>query len=108
MHTNANELLLYLDNEGRLYPQVRAIQRNLVNKIADGKYDGTLAPRMWLYVVDSASKMYRKDFGTSSGRGNHAFAKKVRDEVATAMARRFEREAALGEHAHYLQKKYLR
>lgn len=58
------DLDLYAENESALYPQKQAIIADLRKKLAAGKYDHSLAPKLWMYWVDAAAKRYReKDHG---------------------------------------------
>lgn len=57
------ELELYIDNTEPLYRQSQAIQQNLLRKMAGGRYDHRLAPKLWLYLVDEGARRYVKEYG---------------------------------------------
>jgi hypothetical protein len=58
----ARELELTTANESQLYGQIQSIQKNLINKIANGTYDHGLASKGWQHVTDRAAKLYEKQF----------------------------------------------
>jgi hypothetical protein len=57
------ELVLYADNTGSLYPQKEAIMKNLTRKWRKGVYDSELADKLWLYWATAAAKSYAQEFG---------------------------------------------
>ncbi len=57
------ELALYIDNDGQLYPQKKAIIENMKRKVERGEYDPKLAVKGWLHWVDAGAKKYCKEFG---------------------------------------------
>ncbi len=57
------ELALYIDNDGQLYPQKKAIIENMKRKIERGEYDPALAVKGWMHWVDAGAKKYCKEFG---------------------------------------------
>lgn len=59
----ARELYLVADNEGRLYPMRQAIEANLTKKMNKGIFDADKAIEAFYYLMDAASKQYKKDFG---------------------------------------------
>jgi hypothetical protein len=85
----ADELKLYLENDGDLYrQQFMPIIKNLMRKHRKGIYDPTLAPKLWMYLVDRAAKKYYEDGMAHQDMvdWNKAFPKKVREEVAKKLA----------------------
>jgi hypothetical protein len=99
-----DELLLYLDNDAYTYRQVTSIIENLRKKITKGRYNHTLAPKLWTYAADTASQRYLKDGSREDiafakrGTGTQAFSAEVRREVGKYLAWRFIRQAQDGEH----------
>ena len=83
----ADELLLHIDNVERLYRQRLAIEDMLRRKALKGKYDGALAPKAFLYVVDVGARDYRKENRMVGG-----FNPATRLLVAKDLTRRFEGE----------------
>jgi len=102
----ARELHLYTENDGDLHRQQHEpIRRNLVNKMAEGKYEHHKAAKLFGYLADSASKKYAKDHGSGKG---HQFDPATRRAAAKAMADQFHDEATAGDHDHLLQKKHIK
>ena len=81
------ELDLYIENTAELYPQKKAILRNIEAKIARGSYDAELAPKLWLYWVDAGAKMYAKEFADER-MWKVIYPKSLRLELARRIARR--------------------
>jgi hypothetical protein len=99
----ATELLLYIENESDLSPQGpsgqgRSIAQNLLRKMAKGKYDHALAPKLWLYLVESGGKRYSKEFGGGEREWSRTFTPATRDVVAQALADQFRDAVAAGEY----------
>jgi len=61
----ARELMLYAENESKLYNQLQSIIKNVIRRINNGTYDQKLAPKLWRYWADAANKAYMKEFATS-------------------------------------------
>ncbi len=99
----AQELKLYTENEGSLHNQQEAIVKNLVTKMAQGKYDHELAVQAFMYFAESGAKKYAKDFG---GVWHQMFPVPVRQAAATKWRDEFEDQAKDGEFDHLLPKKY--
>lgn len=94
------ELGLYIENEGKLQPQFKSIITNLDRKVKAGKYDGKLAPKLWLYLVDNAAVMYQGRGGTAQ-EARRQFPTAVRKVIAERLAREYEDEAReRGLHIH--------
>lgn len=100
----ADELLLYLDNDEPTYRVTQAVQKNTAKKMRDGLYNHALAEKGWTHVADRGSERYKKEIGmegipyASRGTGAYAHSAKVRREVGAFMAWRFGRDAQTGEH----------
>ena len=62
---DVRELELYAENTAELYPQFQSIIKNLQRKIAKGRYDPKLAPKLWRYWYDAAAKRYKAEFGST-------------------------------------------
>jgi hypothetical protein len=104
MSHEATELKLFIDNDGDLYRQMRtSIDRNLITKKARGIYQHDLAVKGFGYLAEAGAKKYAKEFG---GTWHQMFTPAVRREVAEALTRNFEGEAALGNYDYLLPKKY--
>lgn len=98
----AQELVLYIENDGDLYRQQnQPILRNLANKAAQGKYDHQKAIKLWLYLMDNGAKKYAKEFG---GTWNTMFPVAARKEAAKVFADDFEANWRAGEYRSYLTK----
>jgi len=77
------ELELYMENESRLYRQKQDIIKNIMRKMKGGKYNHSLAPKLWMYWVDEGAKMYVREFG---GDVKTMFPKQLREELAKEIA----------------------
>lgn len=79
------ELDLYIENEGSLYAQKKAIFANLQKKAKAGTYNPVLAAKLWAYWVEEGSKRYRKEFGGSPT----MFPPHLRNTLAVTLERRY-------------------
>ena len=61
-HAEQVELALYVENEGDLYPQKKAIIENMKRKVERGEYDPKLAVKGWLHWVNAGAAKYCKEF----------------------------------------------
>lgn len=101
---DADELLLYLDNDEPTYRQVQSVQKNLAKKMRDGLYSHKLAEKGWTHAADFASARYAKEIGRDGievpnrGSGSYAHSAPLRREVARYLAWRFVKDAQSGEH----------
>lgn len=101
------ELELYINNDAQLYrSRLQPIQKNLITKMAQGKFDPKLAIKLFMYVVDEAAKKYVKEFDAPDAQWNKVFDKKTRIAVATSLAINFKDEADDGNYDDLLPKKY--
>lgn len=91
------ELALYMDNEYSIYNQKKSIIANLMRKMKSGKYDPTLAPKLWAYWVESGAKAYAKEFDSASN-WSKMFPKPLRDSLAAELAKDEEEKIKNGEY----------
>jgi len=108
MHA-ATELLNYINNEGALYErQTYPILKSLVAKRARGEYKHDLAVKAFGHLVESGAKKYTQEYeyGSSNPPWHKLFDASTRKQVAEALTRYFETEAALGNYDYLLPKKY--
>lgn len=85
--TEARELQLFIENDGKLYrQQTQAIHRNLSRKHKQDKYDHALAPKLWKYLADNGAKEYTKEYDTTGFVSFGIFTPDMRREVAQSMA----------------------
>jgi hypothetical protein len=102
----ADELVLWLDNDGDIYRQrYIPIVKNMVRKKAQGKYDRNAAVKGWMYAVDDAAKSYVREV-RSEYKWHDLFPKSVRERAARELRDRFERDYADGQWDEYIPKKY--
>ena len=83
----AYELLLHIYNTEGFYRQMLVIDSAMRRKGMKGKYDGSLAPKAFLYVVDAAARDYRKENSMVGG-----FNPATRLMVAKQLTQRFEND----------------
>jgi hypothetical protein len=103
----ANELLLFIENDADLYRQQHVpIQKNLMRKIAVGKYDQAKAEKLFMHLVENGAKFYAKNYGDKSTPWHKMFTMKDRKAVAKQLAYQFKMEADNGEHDDKIPKKY--
>jgi hypothetical protein len=76
-------LRLYAENESQLYNQKVSILKNVARRLKNGTYDAALAPKLWMYWVDNAARMYEKKFGTP---GSKIFDRATREHLAHELA----------------------
>ena len=79
---HVRELELYADNTSELYAQKCAIIKNLSRKIDRKVYNPALAPKLWRYWIDTAARLYAREFGVSC----NIFSVADRTEVARLFA----------------------
>jgi hypothetical protein len=81
----ADELKLYIDNDGQLYrQQTESIIKNLKKRLANGTYNRGLAEKLWGYLTEAGAKKYAKEFGSESP-WNKMFSVSDRKAAAKAM-----------------------
>jgi len=105
--TESDELKMFIDNDADLYrQQFIPMIKNLMTKRAQGKYNGALAVKLFMYLVDNGAKKYAKEHGSPGQKWNDMFPKKDRLECAKEFVEEFEGEADLGNYDEYIPKKY--
>lgn len=83
----AKEIELYLENDEDLYrQQFLPIIENIKRKMKSGRYDHSLAPKLWMYFVDNGVKKYIKEFGSPGNRIDTILTKKDRMTLAQKLA----------------------
>ena len=98
---------MFLTNDAQIYrSRLQPIYKNLVTKMAQGKYDDKLAVKAFMYAVDDAAKKYTKEYDAPGAKWTNVFDKKTRMAVATTLAFEFKDEADLGNYDDMLPKKY--
>lgn len=104
---DATELRIFIDNDADLYRgQFTSIIKNLMTKIGQGKYDRTLAVKLFMYLVDAGAQKYTKEYGGAGTKWHDQFPKKTRELVAASLRDTFEIEASLGNYNNLLPAKY--
>lgn len=95
--TAANELVLYLDNDAALdRQQKQSIIANLTKKFKKGTYNHAMAPKIWMYLVESAAKKYVKEFGSTGDKWHDLFNIPTRKLAAKELADRWYANAKAG------------
>lgn len=99
------ELVLFIENDADLHRQmfIPAV-KNLVNKMAAGKYDHAQATKLFNYMATEGAKRYAKEFGRP-GDEKIVFNPATRMAAAKELADTFHDEATLGNYDKYLNKK---
>lgn len=94
----ARELVLFTTNDGALWgpgnTQGAAIRQNLDKKIKSGKLDLTKVPKLFEYLMTSASNAYAKEFGSRGDTGSSMFNAATRRLAAKEMAQEYLDELA--------------
>lgn len=86
----ATELVLFAENDGDLYLQIkRPIELNLFKKFKAGKYNRELAVKAWMHLTEAAAKKYAREFA-SPGEWNMIFTPATRRMAAIEMRDSFE------------------
>lgn len=97
-----DDLLLFAENDWKVYDQMRAIQKNLAKKMQKGTYEHSKAITGWMHAANHGSQEYKKQIGVEGidmyarGTGSHAFSPAIRKAVAAAMAWKFLSDAQMG------------
>ena len=103
----AQELKMYVDNDGDLYrQQTQPIFKNLITKMARGDYDHDKAVLLFMYLAENGAKKYAQEFGGDSREWHTMFPINIRRAVAITWRDEFERSAKEGEYDHLKPKKY--
>lgn len=91
------ELKLFIENDGDLYQQRTVpVMKNLMTKMAQGRYRKSMAPKLWAYLVEAGAKKYASELSGPGQAWNQLFPKPLRDRVASQLAREFEHEVKTG------------
>ena len=83
------ELELFIDNDYQIYRQRESIEKNIQRKVKSGKYDHSMAAKLWQYMVDAGAKKYVKEFG---GNVRDMFPKQLRMALAKQYADEYKEE----------------
>lgn len=86
------ELVLYAETTGELYPQKKAILESQLRKMRRGVFDASLAPQAWMHFADAAAASYGREFPGAR------FSADVRRSAAERMAKVATDELRSGEH----------
>lgn len=97
---------MFIPNDMRSYDQWRSIEKNLATKKARGVYDAVLAPKLTMYLVQSAAQSYVKQHGERGDVWHKVFPMEVRQKAAQELVTEFERDFSNGELDDMLPKKY--
>jgi hypothetical protein len=91
----ATELSLYIENDyaliGAENSKGKSIDANLRKKVAQGKYDSTLAVKLWEYLIEDGARKYAKEFSVGSDWAK-TFSPATRRKVAQDFAKAWEQE----------------
>ena len=102
----AEDLKTTTENDGNLYRQMtQPILKNLITKMAQGKYDHDLAAVAFEHLAEEGAKKYTKT-GMLGSPWHLVFPPNIRRAVAAAWRDEFEEEAKMGNYDNYLPKKY--
>ena len=76
------EFKLFIENDPRMEKRIIPVVKNIQRKMAKGTYDHKKAPKLWMYVVKDAAKLYAKEFdGLTYGSDVHKeVAKQLADD----------------------------
>jgi len=85
----ADELKLFIDNDGQIYGQGRMYRAALEKRMQKGQFSIVLAAKGFEWIVDEGAKKYAKDFG---GTWNTLFSPATRKQVAKEMAEEWANE----------------
>lgn len=96
---NADELAMYIINDGDLYRRnISMVIKNLAKKIKKGVYDPQKALKLWQYSAQWGAQKYTKEFRIAGTHGSYGmFSPSDRKDAAKQLAEHFEdelREAA--------------
>lgn len=103
----ARELILFIENDGDLYRQQGLpIIKNLVAKVDRGIYDRQKAVKLYMYLMESGSRSYAKQFSTGEADWKNIFNKATRELAAKNFVAHFESEYKAGAYSNLHAKKY--
>lgn len=96
---NAEDLMLYIDNDRDLYRQRKMpIYKNLSKKMKKSYYDSRLAAKAFMYLVQAGAEKYTKELGEPGTPWHKKFTKRDREELAFHYAKQFEIDFKNKEH----------
>lgn len=102
----AEDLALYLENDGPLYLQTQDCYRTLLARQKRGTYDSERAVKLLQYVADAAAQKYTKKLSSRGPHGSYgSFNRSTRTEVARVMRDHFEACVKTGELNYLLEAK---
>lgn len=105
----ADELVLYAENTGELYPLIQSTQKSLMTKRARGDFDVLKAGKAWMNVMNRAAQMYTREFRAPGPHGSYGkFSPGTRSAAAGQMMSHFSTLASTGQLDYLLPKKYQR
>ena len=94
-----NELDSYIMNNEELYRRrFMPIIENIKRKMRRGIYDHEKVIKMWMYLVDDASRQYVQEFGSPDQDVKDMFPKETRLKVAQIIADREKQNIEQGEY----------
>ena len=94
-----NELDSYIMNNEELYRRrFMPIIENIKRKMKRGIYDHEKIIKMWMYIVDDASRQYVQEFGSPDQDVKDMFPKETRLKVAQIIADREKQNIEQGEY----------
>ena len=91
------DLMLFMENESKLVRQKESIIENIKRKIKSGRYDHSLAPKLWSYWVTEGAREYIRQFASPGTRMQDMFSKRDKDELARYFADMYYEEIQAGE-----------
>jgi hypothetical protein len=91
---NADELAMFIVNDGDLYRQnIQPVLKNLAKKIKKGVYDPQKALKLWQYSAQWGAQKYTKEMGIRGNNGSYGmFSPHDRREAAKQLAEHYEDE----------------
>jgi len=105
----AEDLVLYAENTGELYPMIVSTRKSLMTKRARGDFDILKAGKAWMSVMNRAAQMYTREMRMPGPHGSYGiFSSATRSRAASQMMSHFSTEAATGAYDYLLPKKYQR
>lgn len=96
-HEEAHELVLYADNDARLWAMQEPYVENMRKRIKAGTYNLEKGIKLWMYYVERAAKSYVREHGSMSDKWNRMFPMTSRREAAEHYARKVWGEIRRGE-----------
>lgn len=88
---DADELILFADNEGPLYDRKKGVVLNMISKMKKGKYDPAKGAKLWLYFVETAAREHVRQIGGAP------FSRAVKLQAAKEYERRARAQIRAGE-----------